>query len=53
MPEQLLQFRTGAPVEVTIDLRKGQQLPATFSSPTLAPRSEAPTEPAQSPTSPR
>ncbi len=36
-PEQLLQFRTGASLDVTVTLRNGQQLPPSIPSPALAP----------------
>lgn len=46
--EQLLQFRTDGPLEVTINVKNGQQVPTTIPSPSLAPRSELPNQPARS-----
>lgn len=38
-PEQLLQFHTGAPLDVTVSVRNGQQLPMSVPQPALSPRS--------------
>ena len=37
-PEQLLQFHTGAPLDLTVSLKNGQQSPVSVPSPALAPR---------------
>ncbi len=39
--EQLLQFHTGAPLDVTLSLRNGQQIPMSVPSPLLAPRPDS------------
>ena len=51
-PEQLLQFHTGSPLDVTITLNHGQQLPPTVPSPGLAPHPDT-TNDSASPASPQ